>query len=71
MMPHRFDETSLQWMIDARLNEWMTSILGREPYAVQTMFYFKPPGARGQALHQDQFYSARRPGHLRRRLDGD
>ena len=58
-------------MIDARLNKWMTSILGREPYAVQTMFYFKPPGARGQALHQDQFYLRVDPGHLRRRLDGD
>ncbi|MCY4019636.1 MAG: phytanoyl-CoA dioxygenase family protein [Chloroflexi bacterium] len=62
MMPHRWDETSLRWMIDARLNEWMTRILGREPYAVQTMFYFKPPGARGQALHQDQFYLRVEPG---------
>ncbi|MDE2855782.1 MAG: phytanoyl-CoA dioxygenase family protein [Chloroflexota bacterium] len=62
MHPHRFDETSLQWMIDSRLSEWMTGILGREPYAVQTMFYFKPPGARGQALHQDQFYLRVDPG---------
>lgn len=62
MMPHRWDETSMQWMIDERLNEWLTSILGREPYAVQTMFYFKPPGARGQALHQDQFYLRVDPG---------
>lgn len=62
MQPHRWDETSLQWMIDARLNAWMTGILGREPYAVQTMFYFKPPGARGQALHQDQFYLRVDPG---------
>ncbi len=62
MMPHRWDETSLQWMIDERLNEWLTNILGREPYAVQTMFYFKPPGARGQALHQDQFYLRVDPG---------
>ncbi|HRJ41757.1 MAG: phytanoyl-CoA dioxygenase family protein [Caldilineaceae bacterium] len=34
----------------------MTALLGAEPYAVQTMFYFKPAGARGQALHQDQYY---------------
>ncbi len=60
--PHRWDETSLNWMTDPRLNEWMTAILGREPYAVQTMFYFKPPGARGQALHQDQFYLRVEPG---------
>ena len=26
------------------------------------MFYFKPPGARGQALHQDQFYLLVEPG---------
>ena len=62
MMPHRWDDASLEWMIDARLNDWMTNILGREPYAVQTMFYFKPPGARGQALHQDQFYLRVDPG---------
>ena len=60
--PHRWDETSLNWMIDPRLNEWMTAILGCEPYAVQTMFYYKPPGARGQALHQDQFYLRVEPG---------
>jgi ectoine hydroxylase-related dioxygenase (phytanoyl-CoA dioxygenase family) len=59
---HRWDETSLRWMIDGRLNECMTALLGREPYAVQTMLYFKPPGARGQALHQDQFYLNVEPG---------
>ena len=51
MQPHRRDEASLQWLIDARLNQCMTEMLGTEPFAVQTMFYFKPPGARGQALH--------------------
>ena len=59
---HRFDETSLEFLIDARVNEWLTALLGREPYAVQTMLYFKPPGARGQALHQDQFYLRVQPG---------
>ena len=62
MQPHRWDETSLQWLIDDRLNDWLTNLLGQEPYAVQTMFYFKPPGARGQALHQDQFYLRVDPG---------
>ena len=59
---HRWDKASLQWMIDARLNEVMTTLLGREPFAVQTMFYFKPPRARGQALHQDQYYLKAQPG---------
>ena len=59
---HRWDETSLRWMIGQRLNEAMTALLGREPFAVQTMLYFKPAGARGQALHQDQYYLRVRPG---------
>jgi phytanoyl-CoA hydroxylase len=59
---HRWDEPSMRWMLDSRLRDWMTALLGREPFAVQTMLYFKPPGARGQALHQDQFYLRVRPG---------
>ena len=50
---HRWDEVSLRWLLDERLNACMRGLLGREPYAVQTMLYFKPPGARGQvALEQ-------------------
>lgn len=59
---HRWDDTSLHWMLDVRLNRCMTALLGTEPYAVQTMLYFKPPGARGQALHQDQYYLRVQPG---------
>src|SRR5438552_12480689 len=59
---HRWDEISLRWMTDARLGAVMTDLLGREPFAVQTMLYFKPAGGRGQALHQDQFYLRARPG---------
>ncbi len=59
---HRWDDVSLQWLLDPRLNAVMTGLLGREPYAVQTMLYYKPPGARGQALHQDQFYLKVQPG---------
>jgi len=59
---HRWDEFSMKWMIDARINECLTAITGKSPYAVQTMLYFKPAGARGQALHQDQFYLKVQPG---------
>ncbi|HET9224368.1 MAG TPA: phytanoyl-CoA dioxygenase family protein [Roseiflexaceae bacterium] len=59
---HRWDDVSLNWMIDERINASLTGLLGREPYAVQTMLYFKPPGARGQALHQDNFYLKAQPG---------
>lgn len=62
MQPHRWDEVSMGWMLDRRLCAAMTELLSNEPLAVQTMFYFKPPGARGQALHQDQYYLRVQPG---------
>lgn len=59
---HRWDDASLKWMLEPRLDQCLTGLLGREPYAVQTMIYFKPPGARGQALHQDNYYLRVQPG---------
>ena len=59
---HRWDETSLRFVLDRRLNACLTTLLGAEPLAVQTMIYFKPPGARGQALHQDNLYLRAQPG---------
>lgn len=62
MHPHRRDKVSLDWLLEPRLRTWLAAILGRDPYAAQTMFYWKPPGARGQALHQDQYYLRVQPG---------
>lgn len=59
---HRWDDLTMKWMLDARLNQCMTALLGSEPFAVQSMLYFKPAGARGQALHQDQYYLRVQPG---------
>jgi len=59
---HRWDELSLQWMLDSRIADALTGLMGAEPYAVQTMIYFKPPQARGQAVHQDQYYLRVQPG---------
>ena len=59
---HRWDEISLNWLLDRRIGEALTGLLGVEPFAVQTMIYFKPPGARGQALHQDNYYLRAQPG---------
>lgn len=50
------------FLLDARLEPVLTEILGEEAVGVQTMFYFKPPGARGQELHQDNFYLRVQPG---------
>lgn len=59
---HRWDETTLRWLIDPRIRELLVALLGTEPYAVQSMLYFKPPGSRGQAMHQDNFYLRVEPG---------
>ena len=59
---HRWDSTSMEWAIDSRIDRVMVEILGQSPLMVQTMLYFKPAGARGQALHQDNFYLRAQPG---------
>jgi ectoine hydroxylase-related dioxygenase (phytanoyl-CoA dioxygenase family) len=59
---HRWDDLSLRWMLEPRIDRWLTALAGISPYAVQTMLYFKPAGARGQALHQDQYYLRVQPG---------
>ena len=59
---HRWDEASRQWLLDPRLNDCLTALLETAPVAVQTMLYFKPAGARGQALHQDNMFLRAAPG---------
>jgi phytanoyl-CoA hydroxylase len=60
---HRWDEVALAWLLEPRLIRALATLLGgAEPFAVQTMVYFKPPGARGQAPHQDQYYLRADPG---------
>jgi phytanoyl-CoA hydroxylase len=52
--PHRVDELSRRYMLDPRIFEVLWELFGEEPLAAQSMMYYKPPGARGQSLHQDQ-----------------
>lgn len=59
---HCWDALSLDWLLDDRLWQHITTLLGQESYAVQTMVHFKPSGARGQALHQDQYWLRVQPG---------
>ena len=60
--PHVSDPRMLDFLLEDRLRQRLRGLLGHEPLAVQTMVYFKPPGARGQALHQDQRYLRVSPG---------
>lgn len=66
--PHRHPDlpvgrVAMRYMLDRRLQTRLRDLLGEEPWAAQSMFYFKPPGARGQDLHQDNFYLRVRPGN--------
>ena len=61
MHPHKFDSRSMKQMLDARVGAVLQELMGAEPIAAQSMFYFKPAGSRGQALHQDNFYLNVRP----------
>ena len=58
LLPHRrqdaeFGRLARRWMLSDRLHGVLAALMGEEPVAAQSMFYFKPPGGRGQALHQD------------------
>ncbi|MCT2592540.1 phytanoyl-CoA dioxygenase family protein [Streptomyces sp. N2-109] len=62
MHPHRINAPAREVLLDPRLSEILEELLGEPVLAAQSMFYFKPPGARGQALHQDNFYLRVEPG---------
>ena len=67
MHPHAHSDKPVgplatRYLLDPRLYPLLKSFVGDEPVGVQTMFYFKPPGARGQDLHQDNFYLRVSPG---------
>jgi phytanoyl-CoA hydroxylase len=62
MHPHRVNEVALRYLLDERVGVILAELFGEEPLAAQSMFYFKPAGARGQALHQDNFYLKVEPG---------
>jgi ectoine hydroxylase-related dioxygenase (phytanoyl-CoA dioxygenase family) len=63
--PHRRTDieagrVSLELMLDSRILDVVTSLIG-PALGAQSMFYFKPPGARGQALHQDNTFLRAHP----------
>src|SRR5579871_3181771 len=62
MHPHRVNALAMQYMTHPRIAAALHILLEEEAVAAQSMFYWKPPGARGQALHQDNFYLKVHPG---------
>ncbi|QNK55678.1 phytanoyl-CoA dioxygenase family protein [Paenibacillus sp. PAMC21692] len=63
MQPHRFNDTAKKYMLHAPVMAVLRELYGEEALAAQSMFYYKPPGSRGQALHQDNFYLQVEPGN--------
>lgn len=66
MHPHVHPEMAIgkvaeKYMLDRRIEGVLRECMGEQPIAVQSMFYFKPPGARGQSLHQDNYYLRVKP----------
>ena len=63
--PHRHLELEVgqlarKYMLDRRILDKIEAIIG-PVYGAQSMFYFKPPRARGQALHQDNLFLQSHP----------
>ncbi len=53
---HIFDPPTRQLMLDARLIDLVRLLWPGDPLAVSALYYPKPPGARGFALHSDTGY---------------
>lgn len=60
--PHRYSEKVKEWLLHPNVARVLAALLGKEPLAVQSMYYFKPPGSVGQGMHQDNFYLLVQPG---------
>ena len=66
VQPHRWPDTppgasAKRLMLDTRLVDISSNLIG-PVLAAQSMFHFKPPTARGQAMHQDDFFLGTSPG---------
>lgn len=65
MQPHRrpgltVGSIARRLMTDRRILDVVTELIG-PAFGAQSMFYFKPPSARGQALHQDNYFLRAHP----------
>jgi len=63
MFPHRHCAEALAWGLNANVASVLERLLSAPPLLAQTMYYFKPPGACGQGMHQDDFYLLTKPHH--------
>lgn len=62
MFPHRHVDLARRTLLLPAIFDILEEFYEEPMLAAQSMFYFKPPKARGQALHQDNFYLKVSPG---------
>ncbi len=58
---HNWDALTGEWAMQETMLELVEQLINDKPVLRQTMLYFKPPGGRGQALHQDEQYITTEP----------
>ena len=56
LQPHRYDSVSRKNLVHPAVLFCLKELMQEDVLAAQSMFYYKPPGSRGQAMHQDNFY---------------
>jgi ectoine hydroxylase-related dioxygenase (phytanoyl-CoA dioxygenase family) len=61
VMPHRYSPRIKEWFLHPNIAEVLEVLLERPALGVQTMYYFKPPGGKGQGMHQDNIYLLSKP----------
>lgn len=61
MHPHRHSDKAKGWLCQANVASVLEELLGCPALGVQTMYYFKPPGGKGQGMHQDNIYLLAKP----------
>lgn len=58
---HNWDVLTEDWAMQGTMLGFVEQLIDDKPVLRQTMLYFKPPGGRGQALHQDEQYITTEP----------
>ncbi|AJY76274.1 phytanoyl-CoA dioxygenase family protein [Paenibacillus beijingensis] len=61
METHKNNEVAFKYMIHPKVSTILKNLFQEDALACHSMFYLKPPGALGQALHQDNFYLKMEP----------
>ena len=61
---HLFDAPTRQLMLDARLMSLVGALWPGDPLAVHALYFPKPPGCRGMALHADTGYLPTDPAEM-------